>query len=213
MVDKERLKQQYIEKYSTPEDAILASINRETHLNVLNPRMLSGPLQGKLLEMISRMVNPGYILEIGTYTGYSSICLAKGLTENGKLITIEKNEEIIKYPLKNIEHAGLKDKIEIITGDALDVIPELDFNFDLVFIDGDKSEYCEYYKLVIDKVEPGGYIIADNVLWNGKVFDEHEKQDEDTRSIHDFNEMVSIDPRVENVILPIRDGISLIRKK
>ncbi len=213
MLDKERLKQQYVEKYSTPEDTILASINRETHLNVLNPRMLSGPLQGKLLEMISRMVHPRYILEIGTFTGYSSICLAKGLAENGKLITIEKNEEIIKYPLKYIKQAGFENKIEIRTGDALDIIPGLGVNFDLVFIDGDKSEYCEYYKLVIDKVEQGGYIIADNVLWNGKVFDDREKTDEDTRSIHGFNEMVSTDPRVENVILPIRDGISLIRKK
>jgi caffeoyl-CoA O-methyltransferase len=212
MVDKEALKQQYIDQYSTPEDSLLARINRETHLHVLNPRMISGSIQGKLLEFISRMIQPRFILEIGTFTGYSAICLAKGLMEGGKLITIERNEELIHYPTGYFLEAGLQHKIELLTGDALKIIPDLPFQYDLVFIDGDKEEYCEYFRLVIGKVKKNGFILADNVLWSGKVFDNNAPKDKDTRSIIAFNEMVLADPRVENIILPLRDGISLLRK-
>jgi caffeoyl-CoA O-methyltransferase len=211
-VDKDFLRQQYIEEFSTPEDPLLAKINRETHLYVLHPRMISGAVQGKFLEFISRMIRPGYILEIGTYTGYSAICLAKGLNENGKLITIERNEEIIRFPQAYFKEAGLDSKIEIRTGDALKIIPSLTHTFDLVFIDGDKTEYGDYYKLIIDKVSKGGYLLADNVLWSGKVYNKVEQNDIDTQSIISFNEMVLKDPRVENIILPLRDGISIIRK-
>jgi caffeoyl-CoA O-methyltransferase len=212
MIDAERLKQQYIELFSTPEDPLLARINRDTHLHVLNPRMISGSTQGKLLEFISRMIQPRFILEIGTYTGYSAICLAKGLKDGGKLFTIERNEEIIRYPLGYIQEIGFQDRIEVLVGDALKIIPPLPFIFDLVFIDGDKKEYCEYYNQVIDKVRSNGYILADNVFWNSKVFDNKDQKDKDTQGIIAFNEMVLADSRVENIILPMRDGISFIRK-
>ncbi len=212
MADSEALKQQYIDLLSTTEDPLLAKINRETHLHVLNPRMISGPAQGKLLEFISHMLQPRFILEIGTFTGYSAICLAKGLASDGKLITMERNEELIRYPLRYIQEAGFQDRIEVLTGDALKIIPTLTFTFDLVFIDGDKEEYCQYYHQIIEKVRSGGFILADNVLWNGKVVEKTDKKDKDTLSIIEFNKMVFADSRVENIILPLRDGISLIRK-
>jgi predicted O-methyltransferase YrrM len=202
----------YALNYSTPEDNLLAELNRETHLKVLHPRMLSGQLQGKLLEFLSRMIRPAYILEIGTFTGYSAICLAKGLSEGGKLISIEKNDEIISFSRRFIDKSGLKNKIEIKVGNALKIIPDLDYLFDLVFIDGDKKDYINYYNLIIDKVSPGGYILADNILWGGKVLEEVRPADKDTSVIKLFNELILSDPRVENLILPIRDGLSLIRK-
>jgi caffeoyl-CoA O-methyltransferase len=204
--------QNYIENHSSPEDKILAELNRETHLKVLNPRMLSGNFQGKLLEFVSHMIKPESILEIGTYTGYSAICLAKGLSERGKLITIERNDEIISYALHYIEKAGLMNKIEIISGDALTLLPGIKSTFDLVFIDADKKDYINYYNLIFDKVRTGGYIIADNVLWSGKVVEETLPNDNDTASIKAFNQKIINDPRVEVLILPIRDGLSLIRK-
>jgi caffeoyl-CoA O-methyltransferase len=204
--------QKYIASHSSPEDPILAELDRLTHLKVLNPRMVSGHFQGKLLELFSRMISPESILEIGTYTGYSAICLAKGLSEQGKLITIEKNDEIISFAGKFIEKAGLTDKVEIISGDALDILPGLKSSFDLVFIDADKKEYAQYYDLIFEKVKKGGYIIADNVLWNGKVVEKTPPTDKETMGIKVFNEKILNDLRVEVLILPFRDGLSIIRK-
>lgn len=202
----------YILNHIDKEDDILNELYRETCLKVLNPRMISGHLQGKILEFISKMINPNQILEIGTYTGYSAICLAKGLQLNGRLHTIEINDELNVYAKKYINKAGLADKIILYIGDALRIIPEINEKFDLVFIDGDKKHYIQYYNLVIEKVNKGGFIIADNVLWSGKVINPKEK-DEYTTGIKEFNKLINDDDRVENVIFPIRDGISLIRKK
>ncbi len=202
----------YIHDHSSPEDNILSELNRETYLKVLNPRMLAGHIQGKLLEFLSCMLKPKYILEIGTYTGYSAICLAKGLSKGGKLITIEINDEILDYPQKYFEKTGLNDSIEILRGDAIEIIPRLRPGIDLVFLDADKTEYIQYYELVIEKVKKGGFIIADNVLWNGKILGEFPSSDKESFGIHAFNEKVIADQRVEVLMLPIRDGLSLIRK-
>jgi len=202
----------YIFANSSIEDDVLSELNRETHLKVLNPRMLSGHLQGRVLEFISKMLAPRYILEIGTYTAYSTICLARGLNENGILHTIDCNDELLTIQEKYIKKAGLTDKIKIHTGDALAIIPKLDIVFDLVFIDADKKQYCDYYSLIIDKTRSGGIILADNVLWDGKVIDKKFSSDEDTQAIKAFNKMVKDDIKTESVILPVRDGISIIRK-
>ncbi len=204
--------EQYIKNNSTPEDEVLFELNRKTHLEVLQPRMLSGHLQGKLLEMISYMINPESILEIGTYTGYSAICLSKGLKQGGKLITIEKNDELEEFILTYFEKAGVKEKIKLYIGNALEIIHSQKSYFDLIFIDADKQEYIDYYEAVLPKLKKGGFILADNVLWDGKVIDKNEKDDPDTKAIVSFNKHVVNDPRVENIVLPIRDGISLIRK-
>lgn len=204
--------EQYIEQYSTPEDPVLEDLYRQTHIRFLNPNMVSGHLQGKLLEFISHMIRPENILEIGTFTGYSAICLSKGLKPGGKLITIELNDELTDFAQSYFIKTKADKKIMQITGRAQDIVPDLDLMFDLVFIDGDKREYIEYYKLIIDKVKPGGFIIADNVLWGGKVL-EKETSDPQTKGIIDFNEMVRREPVIEIVILPIRDGLMLIRKK
>jgi predicted O-methyltransferase YrrM len=203
----------YIESHLSPEDPLLAELTRETQVKVLFPQMLSGHLQGKFLEFISRMLQPEYILEIGTFTGYSAICLAKGLKSEGKLITIEINDELAKFPEKYFKKAGLSAKIKLIIGDALKIIPSLDYQFDLVFIDAEKKDYPVYYHEVIDKLKPGGYILADNVLWYGRVINDPETYDKETQGIVTFNSMVNEDPRVENMIIPIRDGLMLIRKK
>ena len=174
--------------------------------------MTSGHLQGKFLEFISFMIHPEYILEIGTFTGYSAICLAKGLKPGGKLITIEINDELTLFSYEYFKRAGLGDKIIQITGNALEAIPELDMVFDLVFIDGDKREYSDYYRLVIDKLKPGGFILADNVLWGGKVI-ENETRDPQTKGVIEFNDMISRQKNIEHVMLPVRDGLTLIRKK
>lgn len=205
--------EEYILKHSDQEDPILAELNRETNLKILRPRMLSGHLQGKILEMLSKMIRPEKILELGTYTGYSAICLAKGLQEKGELHTIEINDELEDIITKYIEKADLTNKIKLHFGDAREIIPEINEQFDLVFIDADKREYLEYYNLVFDFVKPGGFILADNVLWNGKVIELDEPDDEYTKGIFDFNEFLKSDDRVEKVILPLRDGLTLIRKK
>jgi predicted O-methyltransferase YrrM len=205
--------EEYILNHSDSEDPILAELNRETNLKVLRPRMLSGHLQGKILEMLSKMIRPEKILELGTYTGYSAICLAKGLKENGKLHTIEINDELEDIIVKYIEKAKLTDKIKLHFGNARSIIPELNEKFDLVFIDADKREYLEYYNLVFDFVKSGGFIFADNVLWSGKVIELKEPDDEYTKGIFDFNKFLKNDDRVEKVILPLRDGLTLIRKK
>jgi caffeoyl-CoA O-methyltransferase len=203
---------QYIHDYSSPEDPILEDLYRQTHIRFINPNMATGHLQGKFLELISMMVSPQNILEIGTFTGYSAICLAKGLKPVGKLITIEINDEQTDFARSYIVRAGAEEKIIQLTGKAQDIIPELDIMFDLVFIDGDKREYIEYYRLVIDKVRPGGFILADNVLWGGKVL-EKETNDPQARGIIDFNEMIRFETNIENVLIPLRDGLMVIQKK
>jgi len=203
----------YIQHHTTAEDEILAQLYRETHLRVLNPRMLSGPVQGKLLEMISCMINPQRILEIGTYTGYSAICLARGLASNGMLHTIEVNPELDEIAGKYFRLANLENKIVRHTGDALHIIPVLEEIFDLVFIDAAKDHYPDYYSVVFDKVRQGGFIIADNVLWDGKVVHQSKKPDRETAGIIAFNDLVQGDDRVENVMISDRDGLMIIRKK
>jgi caffeoyl-CoA O-methyltransferase len=202
---------EYCEKFSQPESALLQELNRETHLKVNSPRMLSGHLQGRFLNFMSQLARPSTILEIGTYTGYSALCLAEGLADNGKLITIDPNEETNHFAQKFIDRSPLRDKILIMSGDARRIIPELDEVFDLVFIDADKQNYLNYYNLIIEKVRKGGLILADNTLWDGKVI--AEKKDTDTIAIHEFNTRVAADSRVTVVLLPVRDGISLIMKK
>lgn len=205
--------EEYILNHSDQEDPILVELNRETNLKILRPRMLSGHLQGKILEMLSKMIQPKKILELGTYTGYSAICLAKGLKENGTLHTIEINDELEDFISKYISKAGLENQIKLHFGDAREIIPEISDMFDLVFIDADKREYLEYYNIVFDYVKPGGYIFADNVLWSGKVIELESPDDEYTKGIFEFNEFIKKDNRVEKVILPLRDGLTLIRKK
>ncbi|HEX7016526.1 MAG TPA: O-methyltransferase [Cyclobacteriaceae bacterium] len=202
--------QQYAERHTSPENALLEKINRETHASVLMPRMLSGHLQGRVLAMISRLIRPRAILEIGTFTGYSALCLAEGLTDDGTLITIDKNEELEDRVRNYFKESGMSKRIDYRIGDATQIIPTLEMTFDLVFIDADKENYSNYYDIVIDKLNLKGIILADNVLWSGKVLDEN--PDKDTRAIIAFNKKVTDDPRVENVLLPIRDGIMMIRK-
>ncbi len=204
--------EQYILDHTSPEDPVLAELNRETWVRTIHPQMLAGHLQGKILEMISRMIRPSRILEIGTFTGYSSICLVKGLVENGQLITIEKDDEITAFAEKYISRSGNADSITLLIGDARKLIPTLNDSFDLVFLDAEKDEYLDYYELVFPKVTAGGFILADNVLWGGKVIQEPQNGDHFTSGILAFNEHIRKDSRVEQVILPVRDGIKLIRK-
>ena len=204
--------EEYIHEYTTPEDPILAELNRKTWVKTVHPQMIAGHLQGKILEMISCMIRPRRILEIGTFTGYSSICFAKGLSEDGQLFTIEKDDEITEFASKYIRDSGLSDRITLLTGDARDIIPELDESFDLVYLDAEKDEYVDYYEMAFPKVREGGFILADNVLWGVKILDVPGSGDHFTQGIVDFNEAIKKDPRVEQVILPVRDGITLIRK-
>ena len=204
--------EQFLLEHTTPEDPVLEDLYRQTHIRFVNPNMATGHLQGKFLEFISMMIRPENILEVGTFTGYSAICLAKGLKPGGKLITIESNDELTAFSHSYFCRAGADSKIKQLTGNALDIIPGLDIIFDLVFIDGDKREYVEYYRLIIDKVKPGGFILADNVLWGGKVL-EKETTDPQALGIIDFNEMIRNETIIEDVIIPIRDGLMLIRKK
>ncbi len=203
----------YIDIFSSEQDAALVWLERQTNLRTNHSRMLCGAVVGKLLEFISGMIAPETILELGAFTGYSSICLARGLKEGGHLHSIEINDELEDLILEAHQRAGLQDKITLHIGDAKEVISTLDRQFDLVFIDANKREYCQYYNLVFDYVKPGGYILADNVLWDGKVFSDPVPGDAQTQGIYKFNEMVKKDPRVENVIIPLRDGLNLIRKK
>ena len=202
--------EKYVEAHIKPELEVLKKLNRETYANVLMPRMLSGHLQGSFLRMMSTMVNPSQILEIGTFTGYSCICLAEGLKENGMIHTIDINEELSDMVKKYIKEAGIEKKVKTYVGNALTIIPEIKEIFDIVFIDADKKNYLKYYDLVFDKVRKGGYIIADNVLWSGKVIEP--KADEETKAIMAYNDKVTNDARVENVLVPIRDGIMIARK-
>jgi caffeoyl-CoA O-methyltransferase len=203
---------QYLETHSSSEDPVLADLFRQTHIRFVNPNMTSGHLQGKFLEMISKMITPENILEIGTFTGYSAICLSRGLKPGGKLLTIELNDELTSFAHSYFQKAGVENSITQLTGNALKHIPEIDLMFDLVFIDGDKREYCDYYKLIIDKVKPGGFILADNVLWGGKAI-EDDTSDPQTRGVIEFNEMIIRQKDIEVVMLPVRDGMTVVRKK
>jgi predicted O-methyltransferase YrrM len=203
---------QYIINHISPEDDFLNELDRETHLKVLRSRMLSGHLQGQILSMISCMVKPKYILEIGTFTGYSALCLAKGLTACGQLHTIEIDDELETIAQKYFLKSGMSDHIFQHIGDAREIIPSINLPFDLVFIDADKREYCDYYNFVFDHIPVGGFILADNILWDGKVVDPEAANEEQTRGILDFNDMIQNDSRVRNVILPVRDGIMLVQK-
>ncbi|MCF8253841.1 MAG: O-methyltransferase [Bacteroidia bacterium] len=206
--------QDYCEQHSSNEPDVLKKLNRQTHAQVLQPRMLSGHLQGRFLAMISKLVQPKTILEIGTYTGYSALCLAEGLTEGGKLITIDVNPELEDMVHQYIEEAGMQDKVQMIIGDAYQIIRTLPQNFDLVFIDADKASYSKYYDLVIERLNPGGLILADNVLWSGKIVEEKAlAKDKDTQLLDAFNKKVKADPRVECMLLPLRDGMMMVRKK
>lgn len=202
----------YLENSCEPENDLLKHINRETHLKVSMPRMLSGHYQGRLLSMLSKMISPEKILEIGTFTGYATLCLAEGLRENGFIYTIDINMELEDMVRSNFEKSDLNSKIKYQIGDAKEIIPSLNETFDLVFIDADKKNNGTYYNMIIDKVRSGGLILVDNVLWSGKVLDQ-EASDQKTSFISKFNEMVSADQRVEKLILPVRDGLFLIRKK
>ena len=203
--------EKYIDQHCSDESDALQQLNRKTQTDVLMPQMLSGKVQGQFLQMISHAVQPNRVLEIGTYTGYSAICLAAGLQENGKLFTIDINEELEQIVKTHVEKAGLQHKIIQIIGDATKEINNLNETFDIVFIDADKQNYSLYYDLVIDKVRTGGFILADNVLWSGKIIDE--KKDKDTLKLAEFNDKIQQDNRVENVIVSMRDGIMMMRKK
>ncbi|WP_297335354.1 class I SAM-dependent methyltransferase [Algoriphagus sp.] len=204
----------YCEAHTSEEDGLLKKIVRETQAKVLMPRMLSGHLQGKFLEFLVNMYRPKTILEIGTYTGYSAVCMARGLAENGRLITLDKNDELEKMVRGFFMESGLAKKIEYRLGNALDLIPELEGEFDFVFIDADKKNNAAYYDLIIERMPSGGIILADNVLWSGKVIiQDGQKIDKDTAAILEFNRKVAQDPRVETCLLPLRDGLMMIRKR
>ncbi|MDR6808055.1 putative O-methyltransferase YrrM [Dyadobacter sp. BE34] len=204
--------EEYSAAHTEDENALLKSLNRETHAHVLSPRMLSGHMQGRFLSMISRMIRPDRILEIGTYTGYSGICLCEGLNPGGKLITIDVNEELESFTRRYFDQTPFKDQIDYRIGNALDIIPTLTDTFDIVFIDADKINYSSYFNLCLDKTRTGGFLIADNVLWSGKVVQQLKKIDKDTQALLDFNRMVHEDPRVSNLLLPIRDGLMILQK-
>ncbi len=205
--------QDYCDAHTDQEPEVLAKINRETHLKVLRARMLSGHYQGRLLSFLSKLTRPSRILEIGTYTGYSAICLAEGLAADGHMITIDCNEELEDIVKKNIQLANMSNKIEFRMGDAREILPQLEGPFDLVFIDADKVNYSTYYGMIFSKITLGGLILADNVLWSGKVIEKNLKSnDEDTRALLTFNDLLAKDDRVEKILLPVRDGIFMARK-
>ena len=206
--------EEYIEHHSTPENEALANITRNTHVHVLNPHMLSGHVQGRVLSMLSHMIRPQRILELGTFTAYSALCLAEGLDENGRLITIEHNDELEDTIRRHLSLSPLGDKIDLLIGDAKEILqsPVSNLPFDLVFIDADKREYCTYFDLVYTLVRPGGFILADNTLWDGHIVDPAYDRDAQTLGLRAFNDKIAADERVEQVILPLRDGLTLIRK-
>ncbi len=206
--------QRYAEMHTHPESALLKRLDRDTNLKALYPKMISGHLQGRILSMISHMIRPQRILEVGTFTGYSAICLAEGLAPGGKVITIDKNRELTDMVEEYLSAADIRSQVEVILGNALDVLPTLQDPFDLVFLDADKANYSKYFDLIIDLVTPGGYILADNVLWYGKVLNAEVKDnnDKETLAIREFNKRVHEDSRVENVLLPVRDGLMILRK-
>lgn len=201
----------YVVKHSQAEPKILQELSRETWQKVLNPRMLSGAFQGRVLSMISKLIQPKSILEIGTYTGYSALCLAEGLSKDGMLYTVDKNEELEELQYKYFQKSDYKNQITQYVGNALDIIPSIDSKFDLVFIDADKSNYMNYFHLIIDKMNKGGVILSDNVLWSGKVVEKLDPKDIDTKILLDYNRLLNEDDRLETVLLPIRDGLTISR--
>lgn len=203
--------EEYAEQHSSPMDETLLSLYRETYLHEMNPRMMSGPIQGRLLQFLCQMLRPARVLEIGTYTGFASVCIARGLPDGGRLVTIEANEEYEDVIRRHLEETGMTDRVELIIGDAKTVLETLKDGFDMAFIDADKLSYPYYYEKVVELVRPGGFILADNVLWDGKVLNPQAKG-HDTQALRTFNDMVTADPRVENVLLPLRDGLMVIRK-
>ena len=202
----------YSAVHTQSESDLLSQLNRETHVKMLIPRMLSGHMQGRIISAISYMMRPKHILEIGTYTGYSALCFAEGLAENGKITTIDINEELAPMAEKYFSKSKYAKQIDFKIGNAIDVIPTLEGEFDLVFIDADKENYANYFDLVIDRVPSGGFILADNVLWSGNILKKEKDMDKSTLAIHEFNKKVHLDKRVENVLFPIRDGIMVLRK-
>ncbi|WP_111707296.1 O-methyltransferase [Lutibacter citreus] len=203
----------YVVDHSQNEPELLKELNKETWQKILNPRMLSGNFQGRVLSMLSKLIAPMNILEIGTYTGYSALCLAEGIKKEGKLITIDKNEELEDFAKKYFNKSLYKNNISQLIGNAIEIIPTLNDKFDLVFIDADKSNYINYFNLIIDKMNSGGVILSDNVLWNGKVVKEVEKKDVDTKILIEYNKLLNTDTRIETVLLPIRDGLTISRVK
>jgi predicted O-methyltransferase YrrM len=203
----------YISNHTEKEPKLLQELNKETWQKILNPRMLSGAYQGRVLSLLSKLIRPKNILEIGTYTGYSALCLAEGLIKDGELFTIDKNEELENFTKKYFQKSSYKNNIKQIIGNAVEVIPTLNNTFDLVFIDADKTNYATYFDLVINKMNSGGIIISDNVLWSGKVVEELNPKDKDTKSIIAYNKKIAVDNRVETVMLPIRDGLTICRVK
>ncbi|MDR1090324.1 MAG: O-methyltransferase [Prevotella sp.] len=212
-LDKDQAIEDYILSHIDAEGELLQQLNRDAHVNLLKPRMLSGHLQGRMLKMFCRMMQPKYILEIGTYTAYATLCLAEGAADDAEIHTIEINDELEDFILRYLHKTKLKDKIHLHIGDAQKIIPSLDRVFDLVFIDANKRHYIEYYDLIFNKVRQGGLIIADNTLWDGHVLETPKPSDKQTLGIQKFNEMIAKDGRVEKVILPVRDGLTLIWKK
>jgi len=201
---------EYLSQNSDKEPEILSKLNKETHQKILQPRMLSGHIQGRFLSLISKIKSPLHILEIGTYTGYGTLCLAEGLATNGKIFTIDRNEELINIQNKYFEESGNRDKIVQLTGNAIDILMDLNENFDLIFIDADKENYIKYFEIVSKKLNPNGIIISDNVLWSGKVVEESDN-DQETDTLKKFNKLLSKDERFETIILPLRDGLSISR--
>ena len=201
---------EYLSQNSEKEPEILSKLNQETHQKVLQPRMLSGHIQGRFLSLISKIKSPLHILEIGTYTGYGTLCLAEGLAADGKIFTIDRNEELLKIQNKYFEKSGNRDKIVQLTGNAVDILNDLNQTFDLIFIDADKENYVKYFEIVSEKLNPNGIIISDNVLWSGKVVNRN-NNDEETSTLKKFNKTLHDDTRFETVILPLRDGISISR--
>jgi caffeoyl-CoA O-methyltransferase len=204
---------EYVVAHSEAEPELLQQLTRETYQKILQPIMLSGPYQGRVLSMISKLKNPKNVLELGTFTGYATLCLAEGLQENGEIHTIDVNEELVDFQRKYFDKSEYGHQIFQHLGNALDVIPAIDKMFDLVFIDADKPNYVNYFHAIIDKLNSGGIIISDNVLWHGKVIEPLDAKDASTRAVLDYNTLLKEDPRIETVLLPIRDGLTLSRKR
>ena len=201
----------YIEKHSQNEPELLAQLNKETYQKILLPRMLSGHFQGRILSMLSKLIRPNTILEIGTYTGYASLCLCEGLQENGQLHTIDIKEELVDFQRKYFDKSPWGNQIFQHLGEAISIIPNLDMKFDLVFIDADKENYINYFEMIVPRMNKGGIILSDNVLWSGKVLEPLQKNDSSTEILLQYNELLKNDPRVETVLLPIRDGLTVSR--
>jgi len=204
---------QYVVNHSQKEPDLLQELSKETWQKILNPRMLSGAFQGRVLSMIAKLIQPKNVLEIGTYTGYSALCIAEGLVEKGTIDTIDKNEELEDLQSKYFQKSGFRNQIKQHVGNALEIIPTIDKKFDLVFIDADKSNYSNYFHLVIDKMNTGGIILSDNVLWSGKIVEKLDPKDKDTKALLEYNTLLNTDDRIETVLLPIRDGLTISRVK